>query len=324
MATAVLTARALMVTPDNFNRAESDRYFAAEVRRGAFGRLVHHRRLTPIDEQTVVRSNRDTLYSIGVFDLDAAPVTITLPDAGPRFMSLQAINEDHYTLGAVYGAGSHTYSRSQVGTRYFMAVVRTLVDPRQPDDVASVRTLQDAIRVEYRNPGHFEVPNWDQESQKQVRDALLALGSTIPDSRRTFGMRGQVDPVRHLIGTAIGWGGNRETDACYKGVMPAKNDGTTVHRLMLRDVPVDGFWSVSVYDAEGFFRKNDEDRYSINSLTARTDEDGSTTIQFGGCDGRAANCLPIMKGWNYTVRLYRPRREILNGTWTLPDVTPIA
>ena len=42
------------------------------------------------------------------------------------------------------------------------------------------------------------------------------------------------------------------------------------------------------------------------------------TIQFGGCDGKAANCLPITPGWNDMVRLYRPRPEILDGTWTLP------
>ena len=44
-----------------------------------------------------------------------------------------------------------------------------------------------------------------------------------------------------------------------------------------------------------------------------------STIQFGGCDGKIPNCLPIMKGWNYTVRLYRPRAEILNGKWKFPS-----
>ena len=47
------------------------------------------------------------------------------------------------------------------------------------------------------------------------------------------------------------------------------------------------------------------------------------TIQFGGCDGNAANCLPIVPGWNYMVRLYRPRAEILDGTWTFPVAQPV-
>ena len=87
-------------------------------------------------------------------------------------------------------------------------------------------------------------------------------------------------------------------------------------------MPVDGFWSITLYNAEGFLVKNDRDAYSFNSITAKNDADGSVTIQFGGCDDNSANCLPIFPGWNYMVRLYRPRPEILNGTWTFPEAQP--
>ena len=93
------------VTPDNFNRAESDRYFAGLVKEGALGKFVHHREPMAID-CPIVRPNRDTLYSMAVFDLDAGSVTITLPDAGTRFMSMQVIDEDQYCPSVVYGAGS--------------------------------------------------------------------------------------------------------------------------------------------------------------------------------------------------------------------------
>ena len=323
MPTIGLTARAVAVTPENFNRAESDMYFASQVRRGGFGKFEHFRELMPVDHQTVVRPNRDTLYSSAVFDLDAAPVTITLPDPGSRFMSLQAIDEDHFTVNVRYGAGPYTYTRERVGTRYFLAAVRTLVDPTRPHDLDEVHALQDAIAIDQKNPGRFEIPHWDRDSQKTVRDALAALGATVPDSKRTFGTRGQVDPVRHLIGTAVGWGGNPEQDAFYVGVTPARNDGTTVHRLTVHDVPVDGFWSVSVYNADGYFQKNAADAYSLNNMTAKTNRDGSVTVQFGGCESMTANCLPIVNHWNYTVRLYRPRREILDGTWKFPEATPV-
>jgi hypothetical protein len=62
-------------------------------------------------------TNRDTLYSLLVFDLDAGPVTVTLPNAGQRFMSMQVIDEDHYTPEVVYGAGTYTFSREKIGTR---------------------------------------------------------------------------------------------------------------------------------------------------------------------------------------------------------------
>lgn len=84
------------VTLKNFARAESDLYFGKAVKSGAFGHLQHDRAPVAIEKQDVVRMNRDTLYSSAVFDLDAAPVTITLPATGKRFMSLLVISEDHY------------------------------------------------------------------------------------------------------------------------------------------------------------------------------------------------------------------------------------
>jgi hypothetical protein len=315
---------AVPVTPDNFNRAETDLYFSGSVKQDSLGKFQHFREPTPLDRQNVIRMNRDTLYSLSVFDLDAGPVTAALPDAGQRFMSMQVIDEDHYTPEVIYGAGSYTFTKEKIGTRYVSLGVRILVDPGDPQDIKQVHALQDAITAtQPGGPGRFEVPNWDQVSQKKVRDALLALAATLPDTKRTFGARDNVDPVRHLIGTAFAFGGNPEKDALYLNITPSKNDGTTVYRLTVKDVPVDAFWSISVYNAEGHFQKNPFEAYTLNSITAKKNADGGVTVQFGGCDGRVLNCLPIMGGWNYMVRLYRPRGEVLNGTWTFPEAQPV-
>src|SRR5262249_8897491 len=155
-----------------------------------------------------------------------------------RFMSMQVIDEDHYVPAVVYRAGKHTFTKEQISTRYFLTVVRTLVDLNDPKDMEQVHKLQDAIKVEQKSPGHFKVPNWDQASQKKIRDALLVLGSPLPDPNRTSAPKDQVDPVRHLIGTAMAWGGNPEKDAIYLNVTPSKNDGKTIYRLTVKDVPV--------------------------------------------------------------------------------------
>jgi hypothetical protein len=165
--------------------------------------------------------------------------------------------------------------------------VRTLVDPTNPKDLEEVHTLQDTIKVSQNSPGRFEVPNWDQTSRKKVHDALLVLGETVPDTKRMFGNRANVDPVRHLIGSAVAWGGLPENDAFYLNLTPDKNDGATIHRLNVKDMPVDGFWSVSVYNAEGYFQPNEYNAYSLNNITAR------------------------------------PRAEVLDGKWTFPQAGPI-
>ena len=322
-ALAQSTGAPVPVTVDNFVRAESDTYIGNFVKEsGGLGKFSHRREVAAIDNQTVIRLNRDTLYSSAVFDLDAGPVTITLLDAGKRFRSMMVVNQDHYVPAVYYKAGAHTLTRQQVGTRYMAVAIRTLVDPNDPKDVQAVHALQDAIKVSQKAPGKFEAPNWDAESQKKVREALLALAATRQGFRNAFGTRKDVDPIAHLLGTAAGWGGNPDKDAVYESAVPANNDGTTVYRLNVKQVPVDAFWSVSVYNEMGYFEKNALNAYSVNNLTAKKNPDGSVPIQFGGCDGKVPNCLPIVKGWNYTVRLYRPRPEILDGKWKFPAAAP--
>jgi len=320
--TQSLAGDAVTVTADNFNRAETDMYFAMFVKRGELGKFVHLRDL-PL-EGTGVRPNRDTFYSEGVFDLDAGPVKITLPKSGKRFMSMMAINENHYVFEVAYGGGNYTYTRAEVGTRYLFVALRTLVNPADPQDVKQAHALQDAVVVKQKSPGRFEVTNWDPVSHKKVRDLLLGLNTTLPDLQRAFGTRTQVDPVRHLIATASAWGGNPDKDAIYLNITPEKNDGAAVYKLNVpAKVPVDAFWSVTVYDETGHFQKNQYNAYSLNSITGKKSADGSVAVQFGGCDGKIPNCLPTMKGWNYMVRLYRPRDEILNGKWKFPEAQAV-
>ena len=311
------------VTVENFIRAESDLYMSAvALKEDGFGKFEHKRVLSPIDNQTVIRQNRDTLYSAAVFDLDAGPVTFTLPNPGKRFMSLQVINEDMYSPPAIYAPVKRTYSRNDVGTRYMLVGVRTLVDPNDPADIKQVHALQDALRVQQKTPGKFEMPKWDPVSQKKVREALIVLASTLTDTGRAFGLKNEVDPIQHLVSAAATWGGNPRKDAIYLTVTPTKNDGNTIYKLKVKDVPVDAFWSISLYNADGYFQKNDLNAYSLSNITSKKNLDGSVAIQFGGCDGKIPNCLPIMNGWNYTVRLYRPRSDILSGKWKFPEAQP--
>jgi hypothetical protein len=326
MGALAVTATPQRVNVDNFKRAETDNYFSKFVAEaGGLARFQHAREPVPIDKQAVIRMNRDTLYSSAVVDLDAGPATVTLPDSGKRFMSMQVINEDHYTPMVVYKPGTHTFTKDQIGTRYVEFLVRTFVDPNNPSDLKNVHALQDQFKVTQSKAGKWEAPNWDPVSLKKIRDSLLALTEANGglDSARMFGPKDKVDQVQHLLGTAAGWGGNPLHDAFYQGVVLPQNDGKTVYRLTVKDVPVDGFWSVSVYNKRGFFEKNDLGVYSLNNVTAKRNADGSVTMQFGGCDGKIPNCVPISPGWSYLARMYRPRAEILNGTWKFPQAQPV-
>ena len=311
---------AVPVTWKNFVRAESDLMFKSYVDIGAFGKFFHVLKPTPIDQQKVVRMNRDTIYSFAIFDL-TTPVTIIKSDTGKRFQSMQVINEDQYTTMVVYKPGKYTLTQDKIGTRYVFVVIRTLVDSEDPEDVKMVNAIQQQIKVEQKSAGTFEIPNWDTASQDKIRAALKVLSATMENYDGAFGSKDEVNPVKFLFASATGWGGNPKKDAMYAGVTPEMNDGKTAYTLNVKDVPVDGFWSISLYNKEGYFQENQYNAYSVNNITGTKNKDGSMTIHFGG-DSKAPNFLPIMDGWNYLVRLYQPREEILDGSWEFPTPQP--
>jgi hypothetical protein len=304
------------VTVDNFVRAETDMTLDRYVKQGAFGKFLHIRQPTPIDKQAVVRMNLDTLYSVGVFDL-TTPVTIVKPESEGRFQSMMVINQDHSMLPIEHGAGEFTFTKEQIGSRYMIVLFRTFIDANDPADIKAANALQDEIAVRQETPGAFEIPEWDDASLAKVRDAIKVLAATRTDAKGMFGDKAKLDPISHLLGTAFGWGGNPEEAAMYDNAVPEKNDGKTPYVVTVKDVPVNGFWSITVYNKDGYMEKNDQNVNSYNNVTAKKNADASITINFGGGPG-AINNLPITPGWNYIVRMYQPKQEIINGTWRFP------
>ncbi len=304
------------VNVDDFARAETDRMFRdLQSQAGGVNRFVHNRQPAAIDNQTVIRLNRDTLYSFAVVDVTAG-ATLTLPEHGDRYLSAMVVNQDHFVDAIFHDAGSHELTVERFGTPYVVVAVRTLVDPADPQDLVAVAAVQDAITLTAASSTPFEYPDYDATSLDETRGALLALARNLTAFDRTFGSRDEVDPVRHLIGTAAGWGGLPSSEAIYIGVDPRLPVGR--HELTVGEVPVDGFWSISVYNAAGFFEPNEQNMYTVNNITGARNEDGSTTVRFGDFPPGTPNAIPVTEGWNYLVRLYRPRAEIIDGTWTFP------
>jgi hypothetical protein len=196
--------------------------------------------------------------------------------------------------------------------------VRTFADPNDEADMKKAFQLQDAVRVEQSDIGKLEVPDWKKEEVEKMRDTINVVAATVTDSSKMFGRKEDLDPVYWMLGAALGWGGLPAEAATYVNVVPENNDGKTPYTLTVKDVPVDAFWSVTLYDDKGWMPVNEYNAYSFNNVTAKKDKDGSITIHFGG-DPKADNFLPIVRGWNYIARLYRPQQAILDGSWRFPS-----
>jgi hypothetical protein len=263
--------------------------------------------------------NRDTLYSFAIADISEG-ATVTVPDSVDRYLSVMVVNQDHYINRLFHDPGEYDLTVAEFETPWVLVAVRVLVDPVDPTDIAAVTAIQDHVKLDANSSKSFEMPDYETSSFDATRKAVLELAKHVGELDHAFGTRDEVNPVRHLIATAAGWGGLPDREARYISVAPSGVSGD--YKLTVRDVPVDGFWSISVYNADGFFERNDRDAYTINNITATPNDDGSITVHFGGCGDGRPNCLPITDGWNYIVRLYRPRSQVLDGFWTFPSIEP--
>jgi hypothetical protein len=303
----------------SFIRAETDRYFDDLVVRSAGVNRWHHtREPAPVDMQAVVRMNRDTLYSSAIVDISQG-ATLTMPQTSGRYQTTMVVDEDHYIDHVFDSPGEYRLEASMFPTSHVALAVRTLVDPADPADLAEVVALQDQLRIEAESAHALAHPAWDTDSLDETRALLMKLAAGLNAFDGAFGSRSETDPILHLLGTAAGWGGLPTRQATYIGVSPNLPPGHYVLRVP-RSVPVRGFWSVSVYNSDGYFEPNDAGRYSVNSVTAVRNPDGGVTINLGG-DALLPNAIPLPEGWNYTVRLYHPEPEILDKTWSFPTLS---
>ena len=302
----------------NYVRAKTalqfDKYYA---RAGGINRFSHTRNVVTIDNHSSKRLNRDTLYSVAIVDISKGAV-LEMPEAGDRYMSVQVVNEDGYTNAVFHGAGRYELTMEQFDTPFVWLLVRTLVSDQDRD---IVNTLQDQMRVSGASSRPYDHVEYDRESFDKTTHHLVELGKGLTDNSKSAGTREEVDPIKQLITAAYGFGTLPETESfLIIGQPDLPSDGAYV--LNVKDVPVDGFWSLAMYDKEGYFNPNKYDSYGFSDQSATRNADGSVTLHFGG-DPQSVNYIPLTEGWNYVVRLYRPREEILNASWKFPEVEPV-
>ncbi|MEX0337922.1 MAG: DUF1254 domain-containing protein [Arenibacterium sp.] len=302
-------ASAEIVTLDNYIVIETNRQMVnTQNDAGGVNKFVRRRAVPPVDDQPVIRMNRDTLYSMAIVDASKG-ATITLPETGGRYISLMYLDENHRVYDMVYEAGAHgipAYSD------HMYALVRIGVQSGDAEDLAEIHRLQDEITLSAASNKPLEPIAFDKESYEETHHAILEMfaNSGLLDTERMFGTEDYVDPQRYLMGTAIGWGGATWKDNIYQ--FSKFFDGDACQFTTFKDPNnVGGFWSVTVYDKDGFMF---DDVANINSNVAERNPDGTFTVHFG-CDGKVNN-LPIKNdtgSWNAAMRQYTPSDAVING-----------
>jgi uncharacterized membrane protein len=245
-----------VVTPETFIRAETDKMFQAMIiNAGGTNKFYHFRNLTPLDKQTVIRMNRDVLYSGGTFDAEKE-LTVNFPEMpDDRYASIQILDNDHYLVDILYNPGKY---KIKGGTRFLFFIVRIqLLDPSDQDEIAMVNTMQDKFVVKSETNGEFPGFHWDTESLDRLRDEYKTEADKLPNYNGTMAKRGQVakESKRHLVAAAawglfpeqasiyLNYGGDLDSDKCYAATYEVPEN--------------DAFWSISVYGSDGYIKSND-------------------------------------------------------------------
>lgn len=307
----------IKVTALNYVQAKTaiqfDKYLARAG--GKLNTFSHGRRVADINSRSSKRLNRDTLYSVAIVDISKG-ASIQIPEAGDRYMSVQVVNQDGFTNKIFHGAGRHYLTVAEFDTPYVWLLVRTLVLENIPGDMQAAQVLQDQMSIDSASERPYTHADYDPLSMSATTALLTELGKGISDNAKAAGTKEQVDPIKQLLLAAYGFGTLPESESLLLTVQPnLPADGA--YTLTVEDVPVDGFWSLAMYNREGYFNKNPYDSYGFGDRTAVKNADGSITLHFGG-DPNRVNYIPITEGWNYVVRMYRPRAGLLDGTWKFP------
>jgi hypothetical protein len=309
------------VTDENYALAETQVIFtdyvsniAAITNTNGVGVFMHKREGADPKDHTRVRINFDTRFSVTVLDLTEEAV-LTMPETNGRYQSAWFITEEHDNPIAFSAPGEYAINQENTGSKYVMIVIRTQVNMKDPADMAIVSKLQDGLKLTQKDRGSYKASDqWDMEEILAMRGKYQKI---VEEKGITtdvmFGKKGEQSLENRNGGVAYGWGGFTKDQAVYPAYTPETTDPAT---FTLKDVPVDAFWSVTIYDQNGYPQG---DIYNINSSFAKASEDGSVTIHFGG-DENADNFMDIFDGWNFTLRLYQPKEEYFNGTWIKPEL----
>jgi hypothetical protein len=237
----------------------------------------------------------------------------------------QSSEQGHYTPFVFEKPGEYTLTAQQVGSRYCMAAVRTFLDPNDPGDLAVVHALQNGLKIKAGAGVPFARPAYNMDRYRELHTDIQKLISFWDgDTRNVMGRRGEVDELLHTVASITGWGLLPARNAMYS-VVNAGLEANGKYRIEVpAKVPVSGFWSISMYNAKGYFQKNSLDAYNLNNLTAGKNDDGSVTIHLGGCEDGRENCLPLAgEGGYHQWRMYVPEKPILEGGWSFPAPVPV-
>ena len=242
--------------------------------------------------------------------------TLTIPETNGRYLSVMVVQNDHYIDQVFLEPGTHEITSD---TDFAMVTMRIRANQSDPADDEAIAALRAGVKLEVGGNGSHVRPNYDMEQLVALRDELTVEGTKLGTLMGMQGAHGTIEPMMHLYGTAIGWGLLPDAQAQYLGSPKFANDGCYMASYAAPPFNEPGFFSITIYDADGWIYTEDG---ILNEFNMNLNEDGSFDAYFGEC-GEVDNNLPTVEGWNYILRIYEPRLDELQE-FRLPEMKKIS
>ena len=296
------------VTSKNYVQAETDWNFAAQQAQAAINTWTHKGPVTK-ENQTIIRSNADVLYSLALVDVSKG-ATFSIPKRESGALQLiQYIDENHLTHGVIYAGDSVTITPADLTAgNYVYILARTKITEDSEENVAAQR----AMVIDAKSAKPYQSKGFDPKEVEAFRKKLIeevysgkAFGDDKLDASKGFGATFDVVNYKHYYYcAALGWGGLPPQHAQYtafvKGQGSAEKCQTITFPKPNLDYENGGFFSLTTYNLESWIS---EDNFYIGHDRMKDNGDGTMTIDFN-CD--TPYSVTVTEGWNGTFRLYKP------------------
>jgi len=306
--TAAYADNSIKVTDENFVHAETAFYFNDQVKTaGGVNKWDHKRHYVAIDNQEVIRMNRDGLYSKMVLDVSKGATVVLPKRKDSLYQTIQIINEEHYTLEVMYPGETKELHATQMGSDYVYLVLRTVVADELENGMELAYAKQRAVKVTANSAKPYVPFNYDNDSRLAKRRELITQISTVTQPWKMFGTKDIIDEKTFRIGAAAGWGGLPTTHAAYIVWIKAKGAAAKgkPSQMTIPKPPLQfehgAFYSFTAYDSIGWIATKN---FTINNRRMVMNKDGSVTIRFN--QPGAENNVDVVEDWTLAIRLYMP------------------
>ncbi len=296
----------IIVDESNFTIAETDRYFVDHVKEHPVNTFRHSREMSSVDNQFVVRENRDVMYSHAVVDISEGATLIN--PAWDVFSVIQVIDENQYTIASIYPGEQRTFTPDDVALGHHLFLnMRTGVRSLDEEGFAEAHRHQDAVRIEAGSSKPYQAKGFEKASLDATRARLKARMAEADQPQFYFGTKDEVEPTQFLIASAVGIFGLPIKDAAYLNTIQPEGEAKdgAPSKITLPVPPLDfdkgGFFSVTTYDSKGWIAK---ENFALNNTTATPNADGSYTFHFNAPG--MPNNIDVEPGWTMLIRLYAP------------------